>query len=61
MDQQKIKCEECEGTGRCEYEIVAGGVSNYSPWQSYRVYEADCHYCQGKGYTWPCITDDCSG
>lgn len=61
MSDQKVKCEKCEGTGRCEYEAVIGGVSNYSPWQSYRVYEGECHTCQGRGYTWRCITDECGG
>jgi len=51
MAAPEIECEACEGTGRCEYEAIIGGVSNQSPWQSYRVYEAECHVCQGTGYT----------
>ncbi len=51
VSDQKKECEACEGTGRCEYEAIIGGVSNQSPWQSYRVYEAECHVCQGTGYT----------
>lgn len=44
-----MKCEECDGTGRVEYERTHGGVDSNGPWMSFYVYETECELCRGAG------------